>query len=236
VWEANQLNKLQISKLLSECRIVDLSKKVEPGGASGPGREKEIRKYDIKRFSYPPGEFMHVIFMESHISTHIEAPSHFVDAVYPDKKGKDVSEVPITSVFGEATFVNLKGVEKNFPITSAYLKKFDIEKDDIVIIGNSPHSGDDLPYLEGSAADHFEEREVKMIGVDDSVIVEDIKVLGRDLKKYKTHQLLTKDVTIVEGLAHLDQLRKERFLFFAIPAKMGGLEAFPIRAVAFECQ
>ena len=143
--------------------------------------------------------------------------------------------MPVTSVFREATFVNLKGVEKNFPITSDYLKKLDIQKDDIVIIGNSPHSGDDLPYLDGSAADYFEKQEVKMIGVDDTVVPEDVHFLGKDLKKYKIHNLLTKDILIVEGLANLNQLRKERFLFFAIPAKMGGLEAFPIKAIAFEC-
>jgi kynurenine formamidase len=32
----------------------------------------------------------------------------------------------------------------------------------------------------------------------------------------------------------LSELNKQRFLFLGIPAKMGGLESFPIRAVAIE--
>jgi len=35
-------------------------------------------------------------------------------------------------------------------------------------------------------------------------------------------------------LANLEKLEKQPFLFFEFPAKMGGLESFPIRAVAIE--
>ena len=105
-------------------RIVDLTKKVSPGRAEGPvGAGK--RKYEIREFRYPPGEIMHFIDMESHISTHVEAPSRFVP-VRHGRLAHDVSEVA------------------------------------------------------------------------------------------------------------LDRLRKTRFLFFGFPAAMGGLESFPIRAVAIE--
>jgi len=41
-------------------------------------------------------------------------------------------------------------------------------------------------------------------------------------------------VRLIEGPANLEELKKPRFLFFGFPAKMGGLESFPIRAVAVE--
>ena len=66
-----------VAAYLSQGRIVDLTKKVEPGKAVGP-LDTGKRKYEIKVFSFPPGELMHNIEMESHISTHVEAPSHFV--------------------------------------------------------------------------------------------------------------------------------------------------------------
>ena len=48
---------------LSETRIIDLSKKVIPGRAEGP-LDTGKRKYEIKPFTFPPGEIMHTIEME----------------------------------------------------------------------------------------------------------------------------------------------------------------------------
>ena len=77
----------EMAKNLAQGRIVDLSKKVSPGKAEGPV-DTGKRKYEIKMFTYPPGELMHYIDMESHISTHIEAPSHFVPVRQPGKNGR----------------------------------------------------------------------------------------------------------------------------------------------------
>ena len=57
----------------------------------------------------------------------------------------------------------------------------------------------------------------------------------QDLKTYFTHDLmLSNEIPIIEGLVNLEKLTKSRFLFFGFPAKMGGLDSFPIRAVAIE--
>ena len=74
-----------------------------------------------------------------------------------------------------------------------------------------------------------------MVGVDDAVFPEDPQYAMKDLEKYFCHDLmLSNEIPIIEGLGNLDQLKKKRFLFFGFPAKMGGLESFPIRAVAVE--
>jgi kynurenine formamidase len=82
----------EAAAILTKGRIVDLSKKVVPGGAQGPPGAP-ARWYQIGQFTYPPGELMHYIAMESHISTHVEAPSHFLPALN-NRQGDDVSEVP----------------------------------------------------------------------------------------------------------------------------------------------
>ena len=46
--------------------------------------------------------------------------------------------------------------------------------------------------------------------------------------------MLSNEIPIIEALTNLEELEKPRFLFFGFPAKMGGLESFPIRAVALE--
>ena len=79
------------------------------------------------------------------------------------------------------------------------------------------------------------QKKIKLMGVDDTVFPESPEFAGKDLEKYFTHDfMLSNDIPIIEGLANLEELKTQRFLFLGFPAKMAGLESFPIRAVAFE--
>jgi kynurenine formamidase len=78
-------------------------------------------------------------------------------------------------------------------------------------------------------------KKIKLVGFDDTVFPENPEFAGKDLSKYFTHDLmLSNEIPIIEGLTNLSELKKKRFLFLGFPAKMGGLEAFPIRALAIE--
>jgi arylformamidase len=227
------MNIEDVAAKLAQARIVDLSKKVSPGGAEGPVGLPP-RKYEIKQFKFPPGELMHNIEMESHISTHVEAPSHFVP-VSRGHDADDISEMPLTNLFGMAVFINCKGLPAKSEIGREVLGRFPIGAGDIVLLGNADHPGWDRPYISKEAAEYFLEKRIKMLGVDDTVFPEGTPFLMKDLKSYFIHDLmLANNIPIIEGLANLGALKRTRFLFFAIPAKMGGLESFPIRAVAFE--
>jgi kynurenine formamidase len=46
--------------------------------------------------------------------------------------------------------------------------------------------------------------------------------------------MLSNNIPIIERLTNLEELTKPRFLFFAFPPKMSGVDSFPIRAVAIE--
>jgi kynurenine formamidase len=222
-----------IGAYLLNGRIVDLSKKVEPGKAEGP-LDTGKRKYEIKKFTFPPGEIMHFIEMESHISTHIEAPSHFVP-VRHGKPAHDISEVSLSRLFGMGVLVDCKDLAPKTPIGAEILKRFPIHKDDIVLIGKCPHPGKDRCYLVKDGIEYLLKKKIKMVGVDDTVFPEDPQYAMKDLAKYFCHDLmLSNEIPIIEGLGSLNQLKKQRFLFFGFPAKMGGLESFPIRAVAIE--
>lgn len=223
----------EVKVFLSSARIVDLSKKVIPSKAAGPF-ETGARKYEIKPFTYPPGELMHTIEMESHISTHIEAPNHYVTPRY-GRKAKDISELPLEKLFGIAVFINCKNLPAKTAIDREILERFKIEENDIVLLGNSPHSPEDRCYLAKEGAEYLVRKKIKMAGVDDTVFGENPRYRLRIFEKYHTHDLLlTNEIPLIEGLANLSELRKERFLFIGFPARMGGLESFPIRAVAIE--
>lgn len=222
-----------ICSLLLNGRIIDLSKKVVPGNAEGP-LDTGKRKYDIRKFTFPPGEIMHWIDMESHISTHVEAPSHFVP-VRHGRSAHDVSEVDLRRFFGMAVLVDCKDLAPKTAIDQKILKRFQIQEDDIVLFGRSPYRGEERPYLSKEGIEFLLENKIKMMGVDDTVFPENPKYAMKDLEKYWAHDLmLSNEIPIIEGLANLEELKQPRFLFFGFPAKMGGLESFPIRAVAIE--
>jgi len=223
----------QVCAFLAKCRIVDLSKKVDPGQAEGP-LDTGRRKYEIKQFSFPPGEIMHLIEMESHISTHIEAPSHFVPVRY-GKPANDISEIDLSRFFGMGVLVDCLGLGPKTRIGAEILSRFSIQQGDVVLIGKGLHSGVDRPYLVKEGIEYLLKKKIKMVGVDDTVFPEDPQYAMRDLEGYFCHDLmLSNGIPIIEGLANLGELKKPRFLFFGFPAKMGGLESFPIRAVAVE--
>jgi len=214
-----------------EYRLIDLSEKVEPGKVFGPLDDK--RRYEIRPFDFPPGETMHEIDMESHISTHVEAPSHFMMARF-GKKAKDVSELPLNSFIGEAVLIDLSQSKPRQVFMPEKMKEEGVRKRDIVLVGNSPHRGSNRPWLAAETAKWFAELPIKMIGFDRTVGVEPPQE-PKTLEKYYMHEyMLSNDIPMIEVLANLDKLRKKRFFFIGIPAKMGGLDSFPIRAVAFE--
>jgi kynurenine formamidase len=222
-----------IRACLAPARVVDLSKKVVPGNASGPF-ETGKRKYEIRPFTYPPGELMHMIEMESHISTHVEAPNHYVTPRY-GKKAKDISEVSLERFFGIAVLVNCRSLPARTAIGRSILEQRGIEENDIVLFGNSPHLGADRCYLAKEGAEYLVEKKIKMAGIDDTVFGENPEFRLKVFEKYFTHDLLlSNEIPLIEGLSNLAGLTKERFLFIGIPARMGGLESFPIRAVALE--
>jgi kynurenine formamidase len=131
--------------------------------------------------------------------------------------------------------VDCQGLGPKTQIGAKILDQFLIRKDDVVLIGKGRHSGNERSFLVKEGIEYLLEKRIKMVGVDDTIFPEDPQYAMKDLDKYFCHDLmLSNGIPIIEGLANLGELRNQRFLFFGFPAKMGGLESFPIRAVAIE--
>jgi arylformamidase len=223
---------MRLGDVLKGYRLVDLSKVMMPGDVHGPvGAGK--RRLEIREFAYPPGETMHQVDMETHIGTHVEAPRHFVNARH-GRDGKDISQLPLESLFGEAVLVNLAGFTAGHAITAEDVAGFGVRAGDIVFFGNGSHGGTDRPWITRGAAESLARTRIRMAGIDDSVFPEEPKYMSRDLTRYHTHDaLLSNDIPFIEGLANLAAVSRGRFFFFGLVAPIARLEAFPIRAVAF---
>jgi kynurenine formamidase len=213
-----------ILEVLGKGRIVELNKVLEPG--------KETRRLEIRRFRIFAGEFMHDIDSMSHIGTHAEAPSHFIPALPEGKEAPDISEFPPDAWWGEAIFINLAKLPPRARVTPELLKEKGVRKGDIVLIGNSPYKDDEKISMTDAASVWLAELGIKLLAMDFSYSIEEN---FSELGKMKAHvELLSRNIPLIEGLAHLDQLKAERFFFMGLPCRVKGCDAWPIRAIAIE--
>lgn len=213
-----------IVELLSRGRIVELNKVLEPG--------KEGRRLEIRRFKIYAGEFMHDIDTMSHIGTHAEAPSHFIPALYEGKEAPDISDFPAEAWMGEAIFINLAKLPPRAKITPQYLQEKGIPQGDIVVIGNCPYKDDEKISMTDAAARWLAEVGIKLLAMDFSYNIEEN---FSELSRMAAHvELLSRGIPLIEGLAHLDQLKAEKFFFIGLPCRVKGSDAWPIRALAIE--
>ena len=220
-----------LAACLASCQVIDLSKRIAPGEVTGPVGMGP-RKYELKYFSFPPGERMTEIHMENHISTHVESPFHFMGPRH-GREGKDVSELPLERFFGTAVLVNLQPCSPGQEVLPAIIESAGVRPHDIVLFGNGSHDGKSRPFLGQTIARYLAQLPAKMVGIDDSVFPEDPAILLKDLAQYHLHdQLLSNEIPLIEGLVGLDRLPVKRFVFFGVPAAMGGCDSFPIRAMA----
>ena len=171
----------------------------------------------------------------SHTGTHMDAPIHF--GVGPET----IDQTPLTTCMGPAWVVPLPGTAAGALLTVADLgevaSKFPPGESLLLHTGWSRHADDlavyrdALPRISEELAHWCVDHRVRMLGVEPPSVanVNDLAEVTR------IHQiLLGGGVTIVEGLAHLDQLTQERVFFAALPLKLHAGDGAPVRAFAVE--
>jgi len=167
--------------------------------------------YAAKRLSVP-----------SHVSTHVDAPAHMVEA------GATLDEVPIERLAGEAvTFDAREGDEVSLD-TDALGRTDDVE---MVFFwtGHSERAGEDgyyeeFPVVEEETAEALVERGVSVVGIDS---------FTPDDEPYPVHDtLLGNDILIVENLTNLGAVSGERFECYVMPLSVADSDGAPCRVLA----
>jgi len=212
---------------LKEYRTIDLSAELHPGVLKVNGEYvhgREARRFEIRQYVYAPDKtFMHWVETETHIGTHVEMPSHYVE------NGKSASELPIETFMGEAIVLKFDFLKpqngKGKPITVGHLAK--VKEADIVLMW-SPYKGAGAPYISTDAAKELAQKQIKLLGVQNIGVEESYTAMA-------THgNLLRNDIPIIEGLANLDNIKKERVFYIGLPLRIYGLDSSWIRAIALE--
>jgi kynurenine formamidase len=215
---------MNILDVLNKGRVVELNKVLEPG--------KEQRRLEIRPYRVLAGEFMHDVDTMSHIGTHAEAPSHFLPALEEPQEGADIAAYPPEAWWGEAVFVDLAVLPAKGKVTVDFVKEHGVKAGDIVLMGNAKHEGDDKISMTDEAARYLAETGIKLLAMDFSYNIEE---RFDTLENMKVHlELMGRNIPLIEGLAHLDELKERRCFFLGLPYRVKGCDAWPVRALAIE--
>ncbi len=206
-------------------QVVDLSHTIVPGMAQWPGDDQPLTIH--RRSEHGQGTHMSsALEMGCHVGTHIDAPLHFL-AGQPG-----LEALPVERFCGRARLVRLPGETAAGPLGPEILDGHDDADTDFIII----HTGwqrfwgteayyREWPYLSGDLARELAGRGLKGVGLDTPSL--------DDFQGRSAHDICAAAGMInIENLAGLDRLPAAAFTFLAMPLKLAGTEASPVRAVA----
>ncbi len=207
-------------------RIVDLTHKLIPFKEQ---YTLELAQRDKRAGA--EGDIMSLVYMWSHVGTHVEAPLHFL------ADGGDTASLPIEKLMGPAIVLDFRDKEVNEAITLAEIQAAgDIQVGDRVLTMTGRHTSyrtpasHDRPFITEEAVRWLvEDRKINCLGTDSS----GFEVRGVD--HHPDHRILMHAaVPILECLNNLTELQKQRFFLIALPWPVAGLDASPVRAIAIE--
>jgi arylformamidase len=212
-----------------------------PWGTGDPEAKPAMTEHPVDQretVPVPDGNYflMSEIWMNTHAGTHIEIPYHCM-------KGKeDFTKYPLRKLFGPAVLLRLRGYLPGTCLELEEVKKAaaiagGIQKDDIVFVetGYDQYFFDPTPtYLK---APYPSEESVKWI------VGHHIKIFGIDAgmiesprnPRHDNHLLIMEmGASLIENMAHLNQLNRYRFTAYCFPVAIKGADSMPIRVVAVE--
>lgn len=208
-------------------RIVDLTLTLQPGMR---GVEFESR-YTVAQHGWN-GQTLHLY---SHCGTHMDAPWHF--GVTPKQT---IDQIPLDRCMGPAWLVDLPQTQPRELITVEHLGeiKTKAQSGDSLLLrtGWSRHVNDsiyrdELPRISGDLARWCVQRQIRMLGVEPPSVAD---VHNLDEVSFIHRILLSGDVIIVEGLANLEAITRDKVFFMALPLKIGDGDGSPVRALGIE--
>ncbi|MFA6891719.1 MAG: cyclase family protein [Sphaerochaetaceae bacterium] len=217
--------------MMQGLRVVDLTKELDPA--------TETRRCKLYRFNTggPIPDYHTNMDLMSHLGTHCECPYHHDDA-WPS-----VADLPLTTFFGRAIYVDFQNALPNSYITATMLDAYcapKMKEGDIVLI-DSPYKlppftaktntkEDKRLLVNGETAKWFKEHKAKCIGFGDGVSIEN---RNEDVKPFHDI-LLAENIVFLEVLKNLDKLSTDTFFMSYAPIPLKGLDSCPVRAYAIE--
>lgn len=216
-------------------RIVDLSVPIEPHFRWPMERSL---KSDFARGAQFQVTWLGLVV---HGFTHIDSPRH----ILPD--GDTSSEVPLEATIGEAAVVDLSDVEPGAEIGAGLLEARGghVREGDIVLLKtrwderrklHTPEFWTDAPWLGRDACDWLLARKIKALAPD---FPQDYPIRGllggktAPLEDFVSHDVLLRNgIILIEYIANLGAVDRERATVYALPLKLPQSDGAPARVIA----
>lgn len=205
--------------------IVDLSHPLGPATPLFPGSPPVI----LSPLSTIPPDSLNATGLSAslHTGTHLDAPRHFY------QRGQSVDQISLEGCLGPALRIDLSAKRPREEIHPGdlipYQEAIRRHRRLLLDVGWAQHWGEeryftDFPVLTGEAARWLADCQLLLLGIDTPSL---------DIPPNSAHRILLEArVLILENLTHLDQLGQAEFQLIALPLRIAGAEASPVRAVA----
>jgi arylformamidase len=223
--------------VISYQRIVDLTLPLVPGEGSRPLVIERHRTEELTPHVPVdhPWYIMHRVQTISHIGTHIEAPYHCFE------NGRDLGRIPIEKLIGEAVVLDLEELPLDSIVGASEMEMIaaragGVKQGDIALLRTgfadrrSSPEYDRRPSLTADSMRFLVDRGIKLVATDLSGLEGPLTPGHLDCHLV----LLGHDIPFIENIANLSALSQSRVFVCALPIPVHGLDAFPLRVVAFE--
>ncbi|MCB6184862.1 arylformamidase [Leeia sp. TBRC 13508] len=201
--------------------IIDISPLIHAGTPIWPGDTKVSLQ---PMWQIGPGCPVNVgkIELSPHTGAHADAPYHY------DEAGLAIADVPLDYYVGTCRVIHVLGVAPT--VLPSHIEHALDDCPPRVLLRlyvNAPQTEWDshFPAIHPDTIDLLAEKQVQLIGVDTaSLDPETSKTMSAHLR-VKAHRM-----AILEGLV-LDQVAEGDYELIALPLKLAGLDASPVRAI-----
>jgi arylformamidase len=233
----NQGTAMQIPK------IIDISLELDAHNfqmrtPAGFKRDMQFEVEVIKDFDAAggAGQIVRGVHMRLHAGSHVDAPEHFV------KGGKQIHELPLEMFIGPAVVADVRHRMPGGGITAADLEhaagadlgpreRLLLRTDCNVDYDGSIEWQKRPPYLTNDAIDWCLAKKALIVGFDmyHGADAPDSPVIFNTSRRFQAAGVVT-----MPYLKNLEKISNKRVTLIALPLKMIGVEASPVRAIVLE--
>jgi arylformamidase len=200
--------------------IYDISPPISPALAVWPGDTPPSREV-LMEISRGNSVTLSTVRSTVHLGAHADAPSHYGDGA------PDIASRTLELYLGPCVVRRVK-VGRGNGVTPALLSDVAGATRVLIATGTYPDPGrfnEDFAWLTPELVDTLHASGVRLIGIDTPSVD---PFTSKDLAAH--HRFLAHDMGILEGLV-LDQIPEGSYELIALPLRLSGFDASPVRAV-----
>ena len=203
-------------------RIVDLTQPLDQLGSNG---EFSVREYERPRSGH--GVF-HRVDMETTAGTHVVTSRRYLASGY------SLSDTPLDKFFGEGVVVRLPAADGMTEIGTSQLDDAAgdrVRRGDIAVLAPVPDTSARIK-ITVFASQWFWKKGIKMLVLDHRIGIGSVASWSEE--RTVLTSLFANEIPVVRGATNTEALSDERFAVMALPMRIEGVEAWPVRLVALD--